>query len=99
MPTSNLKTNANANAEPNVDVSVDEMVAQVVSFAREARQDNAAAEVRVFPNFNRILQVSSRFLMVSDLVALIAAFTCGGLIAWAADIYVFKAGFQDLLDI
>src|ERR1700733_10034178 len=99
MQGNTLKTSDNSASLPNPDVTVDEMVAQVVSIAREARQENFTGDIRTFPNFNRILEVSGRFLLASDLIALLAAFTCGGFIAWATDNFVLHAGFQELFAI
>ncbi len=82
------------------DLVVDDMLAQVVAFAREIRAEEAAPETtHAYPNFKRILQVSGRLIFINDVMALLAAFTCGGFIAWAADIYLFHAGFQPLLDV
>jgi hypothetical protein len=96
-----LKTSAHPLPSPHATPAVEEMVAQVVSFAREARYEDQPGETttHVLPDFKRILQVSGRFLLISDIVALIAAFTCGGLIAWATNSYLFKAGFQPLFDL
>src|SRR5579871_4405922 len=90
----NIKRTSSPRPEPfpfsRSEATVEDIVAHVVSFAREARTEEIGHETtHVSPNFKRILQISGRSLLASDLVALIAAFTCGGLIAWTADIYVF----------
>ncbi len=76
---------------PSAEVLLDNLIATA--------HDAQISETRILPDFNKILKLSGRYLLASDVIAMIAAFTCGGLVAWAADIYLFKAGFQDLIDI
>ncbi|MDX2028934.1 MAG: undecaprenyl-phosphate galactose phosphotransferase WbaP [Alphaproteobacteria bacterium] len=97
-----LKNKA-AQAKPQIHEDVDNMLAQVENLAREARQPEITETIneapRSFPNFTRLLQISGRYLMMSDIVALLAAFTCGGVGAWAVDVYLFNEGFQELFHI
>jgi undecaprenyl-phosphate galactose phosphotransferase len=73
------------------------MLGQVVSLAREARQTETGAEtLRSFPALTDILRVSGRWLLASDIIALIAAYSCGGISAWALDMYALQGSFQDL---
>jgi undecaprenyl-phosphate galactose phosphotransferase len=73
------------------------MLGQVVSLAREARQPEIVAEATPFPALIDILRMSGRWLLVGDIIALFAAYSSGGIIAWAINMYALQGSFQDLL--
>jgi undecaprenyl-phosphate galactose phosphotransferase len=104
MTYGSLKTKNEEAAAPRD--NVDEMSARIYALAREARVHEIPAEkvsadgaTRVIPDFTRISKLSGRAMLISDAVALFAAFTVAGFAAWAANYYLFSDGVRQLSEI
>jgi len=58
---------------------------------------NAGENKKYVRDLSSVLQVSGRWLLASDLIALVLAFLCGGLVAWAVDVDLLAGSFQSLI--
>lgn len=57
---------------------------------------NAGENRKHVRDFTSVIQLSGRWLLTSDVIALVLAFLCGGFSAWAINIHLFKGSFQDI---
>jgi Undecaprenyl-phosphate galactose phosphotransferase WbaP len=89
-------------------ISESAAMAEGNTYANESRISPVrATEAKILPyikkqpaqNFSAILQKTGRGLLISDIMALILAFICGGLGALTLNLFIFKGSFQQLLSI
>jgi Undecaprenyl-phosphate galactose phosphotransferase WbaP len=91
---SSIKQAESAPQEAQLDFLAD----QVVHLAREARpRKKKLANDLVFAGATHILERSGRVFLMSDVIALITAFLCGGFTAWGLNVFHLTGSFQPLL--
>ncbi|MBI3419287.1 MAG: undecaprenyl-phosphate galactose phosphotransferase WbaP [Proteobacteria bacterium] len=78
------------------DLEMDDLVERIATLAKEVRSVPAFENIRLLQNSSHILQSSGRCLLLSDIIGVFAAFLCGGLGAWALNVYAFHDSFQKL---
>jgi undecaprenyl-phosphate galactose phosphotransferase len=74
---------------PSQDTQLDFLAEQLGQLAREVKpaRKKLASDLSVFTGATRILEKSGRLFVISDVIALITAFLCGGLTAWGLNFY------------
>jgi undecaprenyl-phosphate galactose phosphotransferase len=78
------------------DAHLQEMVGQVVTLAHDLRfPESANDKLQLVQDFGSIIRSSGRMLLVTDAIALCAAFIIGGLGAWTFN-FALTGGFQEL---
>jgi undecaprenyl-phosphate galactose phosphotransferase len=79
------------------DAQLDFLADQVAHLAREVRPaKKKLANDLVFAGATHILERSGRVFLMSDVIALITAFLCGGLTAWGLNVFHLTGSFQPI---
>lgn len=74
------------------------LVDNITNLAQTARHSEyRPAAPQTLPDFYRIQNRTGHFFRVSDAIAILAAFLCGGLIARGIDVWYLHGGFQEML--
>jgi Undecaprenyl-phosphate galactose phosphotransferase WbaP len=79
------KTDPNSGSNSGTETDLDNSVSQVIHLAHEARQPEAETKIlaHALPDFQRVLRLSGRWLLVGDILAFVIAFLDGCALDWA----------------